>query len=124
MIRVTIVVPEQNEYQANQLASCLGYTEEDSLTFSICPRYNGPDGKVYLVASLVAEEGFVQDAVSELKSPEWGADLEAAKSAQSMVLLKGEGEELSVSDLNEETILAILGDGVFEIRNLLELEEI
>ena len=122
MIRVTIVVPWQYKDPANQLASCLGYVEEEGLTFSLCPCYEDKDKNLYLMASLVTEEDFVVDAVSDLVVPEWEVDMEAALFAQSKVVLK-ELSSLVEGDLDENVILAVLGEDVEMVKNILNLKE-
>lgn len=121
MTRVTIVVPEILEYEANELASCIGYAKEDNLTFSICPAYEDKEGKeVYLVASVVVEEEFLVDALSPLVEPEWGADMEAANTAQSSVVIKF-SEEVSPKDLSPDTVLAVVSEDAQQVISSLKL---
>lgn len=84
MIRVNIAVPESMIASANELARCIGYSEADGLTFG-APNYQDDDGELYSFASGSVEPAFVQDAVSPLVEPEWGADMASAMAAQATV---------------------------------------
>lgn len=86
MIRVTIATPVAMIPAANELAACIGFSEADRRTFT-GPTHEDADGQFYCVASGPVVEQFVQDAVSPLTEPEWGADMDAANEAQAAVAI-------------------------------------
>lgn len=108
MIRVSIAVPEALIASANQLALCIGYSEADGLTFGP-PNYQDEEGALYSFASGPVDPAFVEDAVSPLKEPEWGADMAAAMAAQAAVVVWSEEAPEQVS---EGKIVALIGDDV------------
>lgn len=81
LITVTIAVPSALIADARQLARCIGYSADDENTFRE-PSYQDSGGNLYAVASGPVKPAFIQDAVSALIEPEWGADLVAANRAQ------------------------------------------
>ena len=85
-MRVTIACPEALIVDANQLARCLGYSEDDGLTYGL-PIWQDVLGNRYAVASGVVSDAFPEAAASLLSEPEWGADMEAAARAQAAIAI-------------------------------------
>lgn len=87
MIRVTIAVPDALLDDAAHLASALGLSEADALTFA--PGYalaaQDAQGRSYRVASGLVSEAWPGRAQAPLVAPEWPVDLAAAARAQALV---------------------------------------
>lgn len=69
---------------ANELAACIGFSEADRNTFT-GPTHKDAEGAQYCVASGPVMAEFVQDAVSPLVEPLWGADMDKAEAAQAAI---------------------------------------
>lgn len=106
-IRVSIAVPEELISDANQLARVVGYSELDGETFG-SPNAEDADGNLYAFASGLVKPRFVTDVMNELVEPEWGADMEAAQRAQSLLQVSStESGEPFPAD--PERITAVIG---------------
>lgn len=108
MIRVTIAATVALIAAANQLARCIGYAEADGETFGPASHQDG-SGALYAVASGLVQPAFISDAMSPLSEPAWGADMEAAGTAQAAIALWQEEAPVVAT---AETIAAIVGDDV------------
>lgn len=115
MIRVTIAVPEAHISDANQLSLCIGYSAADVRTFGDAA-WEDASGNRYAVASTLAEEAFAVDAIGDLAEPPWGADMDAAQAAQSLLAVwvldapVEEGEVQPDRSAQPGRISAVIGD--------------
>lgn len=116
MIQITIAVPVEMIYAANQLARCIGYGEADGLTFDLAPQIGG-----YAVASGLVDPSFVTNAFEPLVEPEYGADMEAAAEAQAAVALIEPSEDGELMEIPHGKILAVVGLDPVAARALLGL---
>lgn len=105
-MRVTIAVPVALVASANELARCVGYSEADGQTFAGATHQNGA-GDGFAVASGVVAPKFVSDAVGPLSAPVWGADLEAAETAQALVRIWSDDLPVAAAP---DIIAAYVGD--------------
>lgn len=106
MMRLTIAVPQPFVAQANHLASCLGYSAGDALSFGsvTCQDKNGAH---YAIASGVVPPDFIDRAFKPLSEPAWSVDMEAAYQAQQKLVLWSEALPISAS---YDIIIGIYGE--------------
>ena len=108
VIRVTIFVPEAMIPDANQLALCLGQSEEDANTFGGAV-WRDTQGNRYAVASTVATAAFSVTATTGLTAPNFtqSADLTAAARAQAALVTFDPANPVQAAP---DRILAIVHD--------------
>lgn len=117
MKRITLVVPSALMAQANQLALCLGQSPFDGQSFG-APLYQDAQARLYSVASGLVSENFVQSALEPLKMPAWPVDLEVAKRAQAVIVIKDPEHPTPLMDTE---ISAIFHEDSAEVLSLLGL---
>lgn len=105
MTRVTIIVPAAHVADANQLGRVLGQSAADDQTYGAAI-YQDAQGARYAMASGIVGPSFIQTAAAPLTEPPWGADMDAARRAQSIVqVVTGPGE----IEAGPGRILALVG---------------
>lgn len=85
-MRVTIACHEALIGDANQLALCLGLGSEDAQTYGAAI-WQDAAGNRYAVASAIVSGRFADDAAVPLAEPPWGADMDAATRAQTLIVI-------------------------------------
>ena len=102
--RATIAAPVPITPDANQLALCLGESEEDDQTFN-ASNYQDAAGNLYAVCSTVAKPIFATMAGQPLQAPGHtpGMDLAAATRAQSL-------QQINDGTASPDVIAVILAD--------------
>lgn len=125
MRRVTFAVPQILRDEANQLLRCLGTSIEEEDSFGEA-QYQAlgtlPLGeeaatatardRLYIVASGLVTQPFLEAVLLPLHAPPWGADLAAATRAQAALMILAEGDARDAADkiylvLDEDTPCAL-----------------
>ena len=92
-MRITVSCPQALIPQANQLAMCLAFSEDDSRTYGP-PNWQDIGGNLYAAASFLARSEWITAAQSPLVRPDWDTaeiiDMDAAADAQAALVFSTE----------------------------------
>lgn len=124
-MRFAIACAEDLIGDANALGSVLGQSEADAATYGL-PLWQDSNGNKYCCISLNVGQSFLDNIGSALVAPAWGADMAAARNAQSrLIVWLGEGPPPSPAPgrivawvTNDDPITKIVEAGLSPIDNL------